>query len=636
MAIFIPPRGTKESLSGIALYEGELVYNTTDKKFYTGDGVTLGGKPVFEDQTADMSQYATKADIAGLLSGELDPIFGAISGSLATTEYVNAEFAKKSDIPEISNLATKEEIAGLLSGELDPIFGELSSGFAVKSEIPRKVSELANDSDFATKADAMSYIPSGLSQFANDADYAKKSDIPEVSGFATREYAEQIARTVVNTNDNDFVKSDFAQSLIDSAVSGLASKEDIEDFVTQAVLSTTLDDYAKKIDIPEVNEFVTETDADQKYATKEDVERDYALKTDIPSEPDLSDYATKDDLDEYVSHSEAAKYAKNVDVNSKNEYLITKLAKLTKEVDALKRESSVVINSFNPVIIKPSINGDLTTNDSTVDAIVSQVEINAQSNVTLKSLDLDDSTISAEYATGQLIQIAAQEDVSITNSDIYSETDSNLSASNAIKVLSAEVFKLENVNFTGETYNNIMTGQNTDGHYLKYADIINCNFNDICKHVYIWFAGWQDNAVLNIRNCKFKSCEQMLCLADYHGQINQFDNKLTVNIENCEIENYEKNDAYEGFLYCDSRQTNSSNFETLNPFGNGKITININNVTVGGVRLTKDNFLMGTKAAGQMLYLYRAAGRALYSFDENTKNLFPTVYVDGELITQLA
>jgi len=520
MAIFIPPRGTKESLSAIALYEGELVYNTTDKKFYTGDGVTLGGKPVFEEKEADSI--------------------------------------------DLSQYATKEEVAGLLSGELDPIFSELSSGFAIKSDIPRKVSELANDSDFATKADAMSYIPSGLSQFANDADYAKKSDIPEV------------------------------------------------------------------------DEFISETDADQKYATKEDVERDYALKTDIPSKPDLSNYATKDDLDEYVSHSEAAKYAKNVDVNSKNEYLITKLAKLTKEVDALKRESNVVINSFNPVIVKPSINGNLTTNDSTIDAIVSQVEINAQSNVTLKSLDLDDSTISAEYATGQLMQIAAQEDVSITNSDIYSETDSNLSASNAIKVLSAEVFKLEDVNFTGETYNNIMTGQSTSGHYLKYADIINCNFNDICKHVYIWFAGWQDNAVLNIRNCKFKSCEQMLCLADYHGQINQFDNKLTVNIENCEIENYEKNDVYEGFLYCDSRQTNSSNFETLNPFGNGKITININNVTVGGVKLTKDNFLMGTKTVGQMLYLYRAAGGALYSFDENTKNLFPTVYVNGELITQLA
>lgn len=192
-----------------------------------------------------------------------------------------------------------------------------------------------------------------------------------------------------------------------------------------------------------------------------------------------------------------------------------------------------------------------------------------------------------------------------------------------------------------------MTGQSTSGKYLKYADIINCNFNDISKHIYIWFAGWQDNAVLNIKNCKFKKCEQVLCLGDYHGEIEQFNNTLTVNIENCEIEEYQNTEnnpanpndetykTYSGIILCDSRNV-TGELANKNPFGNGKVIINIKNVIVGGVKLTKDNFLMGTKDISQMLYVYQAAGGNNFEFNETNKSLFPTVYVDGELITQLS
>ena len=326
----------------------------------------------------------------------------------------------------------------------------------------------------------------------------------------------------------------------------------------------------------------------------------------------------------------------NNEININN--LITKLSKVIKEVDALKHEVNVTINAYNPQLLKADA-GVLSIADANVDAIVTSDEIEGKTTINVKSIEIDNSSINIEEPSGTLFNINAKEDVSITNTVFSSDTiDKSV---DLIYLTSAEVFKLDGVTFSGRTYNTVMTGQGTSGKYLKYADIVNCNFNEFAQHFNIWFAGWQDNAILNIKNCKFKRCEQFLCLGDYHGEINQFNNKLTINIENCEIEEYEvgESDQYSGIILCDSRNTTTtSQFDELNPFGNGKIIININNVTVGGVKLTKDNFKMGTKNGEQMLYVYQAATGSYknISFGSDTKQFFPTVYVNGELITQLA
>ena len=213
--------------------------------------------------------------------------------------------------------------------------------------------------------------------------------------------------------------------------------------------------------------------------------------------------------------------------------------------------------------------------------------------------------------------------------------------SNTIKITDANKIEFYNVTFRGPAYNTVMTGQGcANGKYISNALFENCVFDEDCRHINIWFAAWKDNAVLTIKNCKFKTCEQFLCLSDFHGAAgnDQFNNKLTINIENCIIENYEKGtvenpDAYEGIILCDSRKTTASNFETLNPFGDGKVTINITNTKVGNELLTIDKFNMGTKGPGQMLYLYRAAGSKNYDFNEETHNLFPSVTIDGLAMT---
>ena len=45
---------------------------------------------------------------------------------------------------------------------------------------------------------------------------------------------------------------------------------------------------------------------------------------------------------------------------------------------------------------------------------------------------------------------------------------------------------------------------------------------------------------------------------------------------------------------------------------------------------------MGTNNIGQMLYIYQAAKNKNYDFNETNKSLFPTVYIDGQLVSQLS
>lgn len=49
-SIFKPPYISSIELSELLVENGEIVYNTDDNKFYTGNG-TLGGKPLTEDSS---------------------------------------------------------------------------------------------------------------------------------------------------------------------------------------------------------------------------------------------------------------------------------------------------------------------------------------------------------------------------------------------------------------------------------------------------------------------------------------------------------------------------------------------------------------------------------------------------------
>ena len=293
--------------------------------------------------------------------------------------------------------------------------------------------------------------------------------------------------------------------------------------------------------------------------------------------------------------------------------ILARLQMLEDKVNSMKKANSdsVVAEEGTPI----------AANDPDKDFVISG-DTNQTANITAKSVEMDGMTVDlpadAPLTNGNGMFINASDEVAISGSEVSMDKSTS---SNCIKVVEAETMTIKDTTFSGTTYNTIMTGQNSTN-FLKNMIIDNCDFNEDCKHINIWFAGYQDNATLTISNCHFRRGEQFLCISDFAGT----DNKLTVNLVNCVIDQYEKDGTeYEGIILMDGRNVNVGEFEEKNPFGAGKVTININNVTVAGEKLTADNFIMGNGGAGQMLYMYKAKEKANVAYSEETANLFPTI-----------
>lgn len=275
----------------------------------------------------------------------------------------------------------------------------------------------------------------------------------------------------------------------------------------------------------------------------------------------------------------------------------------------------------------------VTVNDATTDAVIGGTVDTGVMTLTAKSVDIDNLSAAPKYAANGVGITVTSPTVSVSDSEIVGPTQQS---SNLIEAHDVNTMTIKDTTFTGSTYNTVMTGQRTTD-YLSELTIENCVFNEDCKHVNVWFAGFKDDAVLNIKNCTFKTCEQFLCISDFSGA----DKKLTINLENVDILNYEKSadgttpDEYEGIILFDDRVCNDdAGFVAAAPFKN--VTLNLTNCTAGGVALTADTFKVGTGAPGQMLYLYCAKARKTYRLGADTKALFPKIVVNGTTVVNPA
>ena len=271
----------------------------------------------------------------------------------------------------------------------------------------------------------------------------------------------------------------------------------------------------------------------------------------------------------------------------------------------------------------------VAVNSAEADAYISG-QVDQPATLLAKSVVLDnvDVALTNMPSSGNGVMITSPS-VELTGSELSGPTQKS---SNLVKVTGAETMVIKDTTFTGQTYNTIMTGQNTEA-YLKELTIENCDFNEDCKHINVWFAGFQDGATLTIKNCKFKTSEQFLCIANFSGKTN----KLNVVLENVVIENFQNADdqwkIYNGFIFCDDRACSSEeDFLESKPFAN--VTITMTNVKAGGVQMTPETFKMGTATADQMMYLYCAKSKNVYPFNDETKALWPKITLDGVVINE--
>lgn len=303
------------------------------------------------------------------------------------------------------------------------------------------------------------------------------------------------------------------------------------------------------------------------------------------------------------------------DAVNQSESLETRIALLEDKVRSLSKAN---IEPAESTAGEPII-----ANDSTKDYVITGEATTSNSltakSVELKSFQMDVPSGSA-LKSGNAMLIDAKDDVDISGSEIAMHQQTS---SNCVKITGVKSLTIRDTTFSGETYNTIMTGQNTT-EFLKYLVIENCDFSEDCKHVNIWIGGYQDGAVIDIRDCHFKTCEQVLCISDFHDSPS---NTIIINLTNVTIDNYEQNDAaqpdYNGFILLDSRKCAAGEVEEKNPFGAGKMVINMKNVNAGGVLIDEGNFVMGRSGNGQMLYYYVASERRNIEYGDGS--MFPTV-----------
>ena len=325
-------------------------------------------------------------------------------------------------------------------------------------------------------------------------------------------------------------------------------------------------------------------------------------------------------IDQKLINSNQQRTDSNADILA----IKSRLNVLQDKVSALKKTNTqvVAINDESNVMFE----------DETKDYILSG-DIDKTTSVVAKSLELKNINVSipknASLTNGNAVFVNVTEDVEIKSG--YIEMNQQTS-SNCVKVQNAKNIIIRDTQFTGATYNTIMTGQNSNN-FVKNMLIDNCNFNEDCKHINIWFAGHDDNAILTISNCHFKTSEQFLCISDFADS----NNKLTVNIINCTIDNYDNSYQgniygyeYAGFMFIQSR--NIGDYNTLvekNPFGNGKLSINIENLIVKDVKITKDNFFVGNGQVNQSMYFYhkQSGVPGCIRYNEETKDLFPIITI---------
>ena len=295
-------------------------------------------------------------------------------------------------------------------------------------------------------------------------------------------------------------------------------------------------------------------------------------------------------------------------------------------IENLSEIVSAMYDSFESTIateVEAEEGVPVVVDDPTKNAVVSGTT-DQPVNVTAKNAKFNNLTAAPSYSANQNGITVSAEALGVEDGTY---TGATKASSNLIIAKEVKTLDIEGTTFNGQTYNTVMTGQVTT-EYLKRMTIKDCVFDEECKHVNVWFAGFDDNATLNIKNTTFRTCEQFLCISDFSGA----DHKLTVNLENVEITNYEKGteespDQYEGIILLDDRIcTSEEDFLEKTPFKD--VTINITNCTAGGVALTADTFKMGNGGVGQMLYVYCAKVKKVYSYAEHPE-VFPKVVVNG-------
>ena len=224
------------------------------------------------------------------------------------------------------------------------------------------------------------------------------------------------------------------------------------------------------------------------------------------------------------------------------------VAVTSSDTDISKTDKDIVLTTTEPITAPTTIVGK---------------------SIEFKSLDMNSSLIKATANDGDII---------LSNVQTTGILDKSIS-NTAFAINTNDYVRITQANIQQSGYNCIEIGLNDTE--PKNIMIDGIDFGGTLSNNVITVFATADNAVLTISNCHVSKCSNFLRLS------NRTNHKLTVNIVNCQIDAWDTNPKWAGFL-CLQDYTSANNEAALEAklFASDKITINLTNVTGPNGKIT--------------------------------------------------
>lgn len=273
------------------------------------------------------------------------------------------------------------------------------------------------------------------------------------------------------------------------------------------------------------------------------------------------------------------------------------LEALNATVQILQSKVDVLTKTNTEVVSVDGSAGELK--DSSKDYIVSG-SINENAEIVGKSISLKSIKVSDNARLKLNAGDVEAKDLNISGSFPKANGNTVISVNNAEFI----VFK-DMVFDASEVYNGIEIGLASNSVLPKNILFDNCKFQGEFSNNTILVFGTQDNAIITLNNCYFEKISNTLRLSNKSNA-----SGVVVNINNCTVDQWETRAPWQGFLICED-YTNKTEEEVNanNLFGDGKITVNFNNLVHAGVKINPADpaSVCGTKNESQVVMVCQDA-----------------------------
>ena len=499
-----------------------------------------------------------------LVGSEPRPLFNGSKG-IALSEDLETKAAELQD--NINLKASQSDLEAYMSAT-DTKVSELEEKIG---NVPTKVSELENDANYqsASQVDARIQVEATT---AREAEKANADAIVAEVSRATEKEAEIEANLASTVKFTTSTYEDRDKKVItldnDELINARSNSEDLENKVNVG---------GKSISLIQLNKWNV-VDLGSPYTITN-------INTPKGQRPTVQEAGQ--------SGPEANQIAYVSDVAG----LSNTLEALNATVQILQSKVDVLTKTNTEVVSVDGSAGELK--DSSKDYIVSG-SINENAEIVGKSISLKSIKVSDNARLKLNAGDVEAKDLNISGSFPKANGNTVISVNNAEFI----VFK-DMVFDASEVYNGIEIGLASNSVLPKNILFDNCKFQGEFSNNAILVFGTQDNAIITLNNCYFEKISNALRLSNKSNA-----SGVVVNINNCTVDQWETRAPWQGFLICED-YTNKTEEEVNanNLFGDGKITVNFNNLVHAGVKINPADpaSVCGTKNESQVVMVCQDA-----------------------------